>query len=174
MVGCRWERRLRARGQAPSLATYDRLRPLISAVPPCFDLAAMCIDGLDPEFANDALVKQLELMANNHISWVNDIYGLEKELYDETTSNLVMIVAREQGLHWGEAMQVCIERCNAEMRAFNELMAIVELGANEAQRAYLDALVSWMRGGIDWYSDTKRYLLPHDAGTRGITRAPAA
>ncbi|MEM7151606.1 MAG: hypothetical protein AAF799_02145 [Myxococcota bacterium] len=174
VIGCRWERDLRIRGEAPSLATYDRLRPLISAVPPCFDIAAMCIEGLDLAFVEHPLVQQLHIMATNHICWVNDIYGLEKELYDQTTSNLVMIVARENGSHWGEAMQRSIVRCNEELTAFDRLFAIVEADANEAERAYLDALVSWLRGGLDWYSDTKRYLLPHAAGNQGITRAPAA
>src|SRR5690606_616202 len=82
--GCRWERIIRLQGQVPSLATYSKLRLLISAVFPCFDFAGMCIDGARTDFADRVLVQQLEVLANNDLCWVNDIYGVDKEIGENT------------------------------------------------------------------------------------------
>lgn len=155
--GCRWERRLRLRSALPSLATYARLRPLISAVPPCFDFAGMWIDGERTSFAEDVLVRQLEAMAMNHICWVNDIYGVDKELHERTTSNLVIVLAHEGRLGWDAALDRAIEMCNAELEAFSALERQWAPGASDEGRRYVRALASWMRGNLDWYADTLRY-----------------
>lgn len=156
--GCRWERLLRLRETQPSLATYARLRPLISAVPPCFDFAGMCIDGSRTAFADDILVRQLEAMATNHICWVNDIYGLDKELRERTTSNIVIVLAHELELDWEDAIDQAIEMCNAELEAFMALEAELSRRLSDEGRRYVRALGSWMRGNLDWYADTMRYV----------------
>ena len=161
--GVRWERLIRMQGAIPSLATYSKLRLLISAVFPCFDFAGMCVDGQRADFADDPLVQQLEVMATNHICWVNDIYGVDKELREDTTSNIVIVLANELHLDWDGALDYAIEMCNSELEAFTNLERELEtkhgLDEQGAQllRAYVDALRSWMRGNLDWYSETKRY-----------------
>ncbi len=155
--GCRWERIIRAQGQIPRLATYSRLRLLISAVFPCFDFAGICIDGQRSDFARSIHVQQLEVMANNYICWVNDIYGLDKEIGEKTTSNLVIVLANQHRLTWDQAIDQAIEMCNAELEAFVELeLQLEQLGDPDCQ-AYVRALEAWMRGNLDWYSETHRY-----------------
>lgn len=155
--GCRWERFIRMQGSIPSLATYSKLRLLISAVYPCFDFAGLCIDGSRTDFADNMLVQQLEIMANNYICWVNDIYGVDKEISESTTSNLVIVLASEHDLSWEAALDRAIEMCNAELEAFMDLeQAIVALGDSESC-TYIESLKSWMRGNLDWYAETVRY-----------------
>jgi 5-epi-alpha-selinene synthase len=155
--GCRWERIIRVQGQVPSLATYSKLRLLISAVFPCFDFAGMCIDGRRTDFADNVLVQQLEVMANNYICWVNDIYGVDKEIGENTTSNLVIVLAHQYGLDWDQALDRAIEMSNTELEAFLALEQQLELLADTDCREYVAALKSWMRGNLDWYSETMRY-----------------
>jgi 5-epi-alpha-selinene synthase len=155
--GCRWERLIRLEGEIPSLATYSKLRLLISAVFPCFDLAGIHVDGARTDFADHVLVKQLEVMANNYVSWVNDIYGLGKEIEESTTSNLVIVIAHQFELDWDEALDRAIEMCNSELEAFVVLERQLDLLVSGDCRAYVRALASWMRGNLDWYSETRRY-----------------
>ena len=155
--GCRWERILRQQGEVPTLATYSKLRLLISAVYPCFDFAGMCIDSRSTRIAENVRVQQLEVMANNYVCWVNDIYGVDKELGEATTSNLVIVLAKEFGLSWEQALAKAIEMCNAELAAFCALEKVMQRLGDEGCRAYVDALRSWMRGNLDWYADTGRY-----------------
>jgi 5-epi-alpha-selinene synthase len=155
--GCRWERIIRLQGQVPSLATYSKLRLLISAVFPCFDFAGMCIDGKRTDFADNVLVQQLEVMANNYICWVNDIYGVDKEIGENTTSNIVIVLAHQFGLEWDKALDRAIEMCNAELEAFLALERLLLQLADADCRAYVGALKAWMRGNLDWYAETMRY-----------------
>ena len=119
---------------------------------PCFDFAGMYIEGGRDDFADNVLVGQLEVMANNYICWVNDIYGVDKEIAEDTTSNIVIVLAHEHGLDWAAALGRAIEMCNAELQAFLELERLAA-----SCRAYVEALESWMRGNLDWYAETKRY-----------------
>ncbi|CAB9506669.1 Terpene synthase family, metal binding domain [Seminavis robusta] len=157
--GCRWERVLRLQGKTPSIASYSKLRLIISAVHPCFDFAGLCIDPSKTDFAENPLVQKLEMMANNHICWVNDVYGVDKEIKEETTSNIVVVIAHENGLPWKEALDRSIIMCNKEAEAFVELEeCILTLGTvDDNTKAYIHALKTWMRGNFDWYSETGRY-----------------
>ena len=157
--GVRWERALRVRREIPSLATYRRLRPLISAVYPCLDLAAL-LAGRPAHARARALVEALELMANNYISWVNDIYGVDKERVEGTTANLVLVLRHEQALSWDDAIERAIEQCNAELRAFRSLereLALLGIAGEGQLVAHVHALQSWMRGNLDWHRETARY-----------------
>jgi 5-epi-alpha-selinene synthase len=157
--GVRWERVLRLQGHVPSPATYARLRPLNSAVFPCLDLAGMFIDGDDHGFAQSTWLQQLALMANNHVSWVNDVYGIDKEIRERTHANLVVVLASHDGLSWDDALDRAIEACNAELDAFVALSDIARARCDARGRALVDAMASWMRGNLDWYAETARYGL---------------
>jgi 5-epi-alpha-selinene synthase len=168
LEGCRWERLIRMQGRIPRLATYSKLRLLVSAVFPCFDFAGLCIDaeargvGRGTSFLDNVYVEQLEVMANNHICWVNDIYGLDKELGEQTTSNLVVVLASQHDLTWDQALDRAIDMCNSELEAFAELAQQLEQLGDPDCRAYVRALESWMRGNLDWYVETRRYQLDGD------------
>ena len=157
--GVRWERRLRLRHETPSMATYTKMRPLISAVFPCFDFAAMFTPGLTKQSVDNAYARQLEMVANNHICMVNDIFGVEKEIREGTTCNVVLVLMQEGALSLSAAIDRAVELCNEELAAFFALQSdyteLAQPGA--AGASYVGALRSWMRGNLDWYTKTKRY-----------------
>jgi 5-epi-alpha-selinene synthase len=165
--GCRWERIIRMQGRVPRLATYSKLRLLVSAVYPCFDFAGICMGGERTEFVDNVYIEQLEVMANNYICCVNDIHGLDKELGEQTTSILVVVLANQYGLSWDQALDRAIEMCNSEVEAFAELAEqLVQLGDPDCQ-AYVRGLEAWMRGNLDWYAETRRYSVDSDDGDQG-------
>jgi 5-epi-alpha-selinene synthase len=155
--GVRWERALRLDGGIPNIGTYSRLRLLNSAVFPCLDIAGMFIDPTDPSFVEGVYVQQLEVMANDYISWVNDIYGIDKEIREQTTANLVVVLRNQDALAWPDAVDSAIDRCNAEHEAFCSLRELVLEHTDARVHAYVHALESWMRGNLDWYAETRRY-----------------
>jgi 5-epi-alpha-selinene synthase len=157
LEGCRWERLIRIEGRVPSLATYTKLRRLICGAFPCFDFAGMYVDGTSTTFADHVLVQQLEVMANNYLGWVNDVLGLDKDLREGTTSNLVIVLVHQYGLDTDEALDRAIELCNSELEAFLALERQLGLLVHADCRAYVAALAAWMRGQLDWSLETKRY-----------------
>lgn len=157
----RWEAAVRASGAPPDLATYTRMRQLTSAMAPYLDLMAICM-GVDPQAAwlDHAYLKQLEWLAGNHICWVNDLFGLAKELKENNQHNLVLVLQHEHQLSLQAAVDQVVALCNAEMKAF---LALAKLFASEEEgqaadcQRYIQRLQTWMRGNLDWYAETERY-----------------
>eukprot|EP00634_Sargassococcus_sp_CCMP2135_P008521 CAMPEP_0198645562 /NCGR_PEP_ID=MMETSP1467-20131203/1311_1 /TAXON_ID=1462469 /ORGANISM="unid. sp., Strain CCMP2135" /LENGTH=403 /DNA_ID=CAMNT_0044381055 /DNA_START=115 /DNA_END=1326 /DNA_ORIENTATION=- len=166
VAGCRWELHFRE-GAVPSRAAYAKMRPLTSAVAPAIALVGLFLDNTRTDFADDALVRQLELAANNHVAWANDIYSIDKELNGGTTCNLVVVLAHDdddgesssRSSVWDKALDRAIEACNAELHAFADLEHVVVLrdDCDLARRAYVQGLKALIRGTLDWHSDTRRY-----------------
>ncbi len=112
LLGCQWE--ILSRARPPSLPTYLRIRRDSSAVFPCLDFALL-------DFAHDGaiaaldspLVIALETMANNVISWSNDIIGMSQER-SSGAENLVTALRRERELDWQGAVNAAAEMCDAE------------------------------------------------------------
>lgn len=155
----RWETMIHASHVPADLATYTKMRPLTSAVYTCFDLVAISA-GLDPSasWLTHAYIEQLENMANNHICWVNDLFGLAKEIKENNQNNLVLVLQHELQLTLQAAVDRAVAMCNAEMNAFLALAALFSTEASEVGcQRYINGLQSWMRGNLDWYAQTGRY-----------------
>lgn len=155
--GVRWERAHERRHEVVSLATYRHLRPMISACNLCFDLAGAFACPDDPSLGRDPLVRELERIANNHVSWVNDIFSLDRELAHGQSANVVVALARSEGLAMRQALDRAIEVTNEELATFVQLEArLDELGMGHAD-PYVAALATWMRGSLDWHAQSDRY-----------------
>lgn len=170
--GVRWERRLRHQSQSPDLATCLHLRSLTSAVSVCMDFTGLRVDGQRADLGRDPLLRRLELMANSYIGWVNDIYGLDEHLRESKGSNLVSVLAREEGLSMGQAIDRAIEICNAELHAFLALRSRVEAIGPSGSAGYVAALQRWMRGSLDWHAESHR--LQRARGLESASFLPAA
>lgn len=157
----RWEAAVRASGAPPDLATYTKMRQLTSAMAPYLNLMAICA-GIDPQatWLDHAYLKQLEMLAGNHICWVNDLFGLAKEIKENNQHNLVLVLQHEYQLNLQAAVDQVVALCNAELKAF---LALAELFATEEEgqaadcRRYIQRLQTWLRGNLDWYAETERY-----------------
>ena len=157
----RWEAAVHASGATPDLATYTKMRRLTSAVYTCFDLVAISA-GINPHTAwlDHAYIKQLESMANNHICWINDLFGLAKEMKENNRNNLVLVLQQEFQVSLQAAVDRVVALCNAEMKAFLALAALFSSEACATApgcQLYITNLQTWMRGNLDWYAQTGRY-----------------
>lgn len=156
-----WEAMVCIQEVTPDLSTYTKMRPYTGGVYTCFDMLGIA-SALDPEAdcLSHAYVKQLEVMANNHMCWVNDLFSLAKELREGNRKNLVLVLQHEQQLRLPEALERVVAMCNAEMRAFLNLVALlsVEKGTEgESLQLYIDGLAACIRGNLDWHTQTGRY-----------------
>jgi hypothetical protein len=143
---------------------YLRVRRDASAVFPCFDFSQL---DFAHEGAADALdgplVVALETMANNVISWSNDIIGMSREL-SAGVENLVTVLRRERKLDWQDAVNAAADMCNAEMRDFVAMRESLEELCGPQLRShrvelegYVDALCAWMSGSISWHLGSQRF-----------------
>lgn len=159
--GNRWEATNRARGIQPDLATYSKMRLMTGSVYTCYDLIGISED-IDPcaDFLQHAYIQQLATMANHHICWINDIFGLEKELREGNIHNLVLVLQHEHQIDLQTAVERAIQMCDAEMRGFigleSHLSALDPIQRDEAA-PYVAGVRAWIRGHIDWYTETGRY-----------------
>jgi hypothetical protein len=156
-----WEANNRRHRQIPDSASYCTMRRFTSAVYPCLLLIEVT-EGL--RLPSDAYshpdVQSLARMANNVISWSNDIVSLEKERLQGDIHNLAIVLSNEQNL----SLQTAVDRVAALYE--DEIYAFIALARRlpsftpsvdmELQR-YVAGLRSWMRANLDWSHDTFRY-----------------
>jgi Terpene synthase family 2, C-terminal metal binding len=167
-----WETDNRVRGIVPDEATYIRNRRHTGAIYVCMDLVDIVSDldipdalHADPRFAA-ALDSACDV-----VCWTNDVYSLEKERSLGEVHNLVCVVQHHRDLTEAQAVVHVREAISARTRAFLTEEAAL-LRAHPEHRVVLVPAVagmrSWMRGNLDWSSQTQRYRPP--AGT--ATAAP--
>ncbi len=162
---CVWESSNRERGIVPSLSDYIAMRPHTSALNTTLDMIDFTehIDLPDAIREHDA-VRRLALMANNVVSWANDIMSLEKELRRGDVHNLPLALQHERGMSLQEAVNEAAVMHDAEVRAFIDLneRLLKELPPvdDDIQRQlvkFVNVLTAWMRGNIDWSYESGRY-----------------
>jgi 5-epi-alpha-selinene synthase len=100
-------------------------------------------------------------MANNLISWCNDLVSLEKEMRVGDVHNLVVVLQHHHQISLQQAIHMAIEQHNAEMKAYLELEPQVPSFGPDIDpqvQLYLRGLRHWMRGNLDWGLTAKRYM----------------
>ena len=156
-----WEAVNRQRLRVPDLATYVAMRRVTGAVDSCFDLVfAGAGFAADSELLADPGCRRLARMANRHICWINDVFGLEKELQEGNVNNLVLVLRHHERIGARQAIHRALAMCDAEMRRFLDLESRLRQSgafAVEDFDRYGRLLRSWMRGHVDWDAETGRY-----------------
>ena len=165
-----WEARNRQNGIPPALNDYIKMRRYTGAVLSCFDLIFI-VEDLSPDecgWINDRPMIELEATANNHICWINDIFGLDKEIRENNINNLVLVLQNQDSCDLQKAVDTAIDLCNAQVRNFTNL-ADKQISSPDrfsrreiqAMERYIKGMKSWMSGHLVWYQHTGRYL-PRD------------
>jgi 5-epi-alpha-selinene synthase len=70
------------------------------------------------------------------------------------------VLQREHDIPLQDALNQAAQMCNAEMKAFVELEARLPTFSQTEDvslKSYVEGLQSWIRGHLDWYSQTSRY-----------------
>ena len=165
--GVKIEREHRLKGSIPTVEEYKKLRPLISAVYPCLDLSYHFseIDRYSESLPKEvkSSLQELELMANLHISQVNDIVSLPKELEEQTGVNIVVGLMHEQNLDLEQALLVAVKDTNQIMNNFFDKTNICLKLIDKSHEAYsttiktVQAMFDWMNGNYEWYKYSGRY-----------------
>jgi 5-epi-alpha-selinene synthase len=156
-----WEATNRRNNHVPDLATYTKMRLHTGAVFSCFDLIGIT-EEIDAHaaFFEYAYVQQLMVMANHHICWINDIFGLEKEMREGNMNNLVLVLQNQHQSSLQAAVDKAMAMCDAEIRAFLGLesrLIAFEGQQGDQLRCLINGMRAWMGGHINWYQETGRY-----------------
>jgi hypothetical protein len=141
--------------RVPDFETYTGLRREAGAVLPSLYLTAGICD-VPPRELRCAAVPELEIRANNHLCWVNDIASFAKELDEENPNNLLTVLQVHEHLSFDAALSRAVELCNAEFERFEE---VARHNAVECGR-YYEVLRWWIGGHLHWLDETERYSVP--------------
>lgn len=159
--GNEWEALNRIRGEVPSVSAFSKMRPHAGAAYTAFEFWAIVEDFPGGARLDHVAARELRLLANNCISWANDLYSLRKEIDEGNPNNVVLAIAREDGCDLPAAMRATVALYNREYRAFMQLVAdlpTLGLGRGELDlRPYADRLHGWILGNIHWSRMTPRY-----------------
>ncbi len=156
-----WEAQNRIQGIIPDETTYIKKRRDTGAIYICLDLIDI-VEHIDlPLHIYNSQVFQDTLEAtSNVVCWCNDIYSLEKEKALGESHNLVLVVQHTHHFTQQEAMNYVSDRICAEIQLFlnlqQQVLALFPMHTQDLQK-YLAGMRSWMRGNLDWSSETKRY-----------------
>ncbi|MDY7227323.1 terpene synthase family protein [Hyalangium rubrum] len=156
---CVWEAENRVNNRVPPLAEYMEFRRHTSALYVFFSLIEFVEHmTLTPELIPH--VHELEVRADDGVSWVNDMLSLEKEARAGDVHNLVIVLQHERGLSVQEAMDQAARLFNTRMREYVEIeqrMPSFGVETDVLLQRYLRGLRCWVRGNLDWSYESGRY-----------------
>lgn len=156
-----WEAQNRALRTCPDLATYASMRPYTGGLYTDLELIEVVEHiALPLQIRCHPVLKRLARLANDVVCWSNDVFSLSKESAQGDFHNLVVVLARQNGLEIQEAAEQAVQMCNAQVKRFLALeKRLPDFPSPHAQAVakYLDVLRAWMRGNLDWSLESARY-----------------
>jgi hypothetical protein len=155
-----WEHLNRRNSICPSWAAYVTMRAVTVGVLPLLELATITDDiSLSPDTLSHPAIVNLMTMCCNVVGWTNDLFTYEKEHAQGEVHNLVILLMRERDLSLNEARQLATRKIDAEVREFISLSQRLPSfgGDNTTTQRYVRIMQNWMRGHIDWSTETARY-----------------
>jgi MYXO-CTERM domain-containing protein len=156
-----WEANNRVQGIIPNPSEYIFHRHASSGFATHMDLTDFTEGiAIPPEIRDQLAIRQLTEIANNVISWTNDLFSLEKELQQGDFHNLALVLQHD--MHG--TLQAAVDQVGVmiaqQVARFQEIERQVPRFSAEidaALRRYIGVLHSWMRGNLDWSRATGRY-----------------
>ncbi|MGK5632402.1 terpene synthase family protein [Streptomyces sp. URMC 123] len=171
------QNRYHATGHVPDAATFLTMRRNTIAMIFQADVLEIVSGIAVPDPLRDSLLfRELVLCFADILAWHNDVYGLEKDLADGQTCNMVRVVAASEGCALAEAVDRVLERAKDRQRLFLEIqgqlpdladsLGLPPEAAAEATRLARD-LRAYAHADLVWIYRTRRYDLdrPRIRGT---------
>jgi hypothetical protein len=156
-----WETSNRVTSQLPTAEAYLLGRQQTSAVHSCFDISAICADvDVDALELRIAELKQLQFLACEVVSLINDIVSANKEGAHGDLHNLVLIYMHRHQTSANEAARRVVEVTQDRIDQFENLAGIIAERHREHAAAldrYLSGLRMWMVGNCEWSHTSLRY-----------------
>jgi Terpene synthase family 2, C-terminal metal binding len=161
-AACRWDAENRALQRVPDVHAYIENRRNSVANTISFDMFDLSEHIEFPTEVYESQPFQAVLQAaNNIVAWHNDVYSLRKELAHGDICNLVVAVRHAQRCSLQEAVNQVCTMIEMETRRFQVLVQDFPAYSAELDpeiRRYLFDLGKWIRGPLDWYQETLRYV----------------
>ncbi len=156
-----WEASNRSLGCLPDSATYRSFRPFTSAVYPCLLLIELAENlQLPAHTVGHPTFQRLSLLANNVISFSNDIVSCHKERAQGDVHNLVLIYEKELAIPFARAVERVAALHDADVREFialSERLPPFTPAVQANLQQYVTGMRYWMRANWDWSADAIRY-----------------
>ncbi|MFF0178848.1 terpene synthase [Micromonospora sp. NPDC005223] len=148
-------------GRPPGVAEYVRLRRATSAAYVSYPLIEFASGRPLPDAVyHHPALRRLAGLANDLLSWFNDIASLERDRATGGGHNLVLAVAAERGVPVPAALDLVAGHWRAEMGRFVVLRAATPSfgpALDQAVATHLDGLAAAVRGTVDWTLESARY-----------------
>ncbi|MET8834898.1 terpene synthase [Micromonospora sp. NPDC004540] len=148
-------------GRPPGIAEYVQLRRATSAAYVSYPLIEFAAGRPLPDAVyHHPALRRLADLANDLLSWYNDLASLERDRAGAGGHNLVLAVAAERAVSVPAAVDLVAARWRAEMAHFMALHAAVPSfgpALDESVTAHLDGLANAVRGTVDWTLESARY-----------------
>ncbi|MEU5530062.1 terpene synthase [Micromonospora chersina] len=148
-------------GRPPGVAEYVQLRRATSAAYVSYPLIEFAAGRPLPDAVyHHPALRRLADLANDLLSWYNDLASLERDRATAGGHNLVLAVAAERGVPVPAAVDLVATRWRTEMSRFMALRAAVPSfgpALDESVTAHLDGLANAVRGTVDWTLESARY-----------------
>ncbi|MFD2763797.1 terpene synthase family protein [Micromonospora eburnea] len=151
----------RSAGRAPGVDEYVELRRATSAAYVSYPLIEFAAGRPLPDAVyHHPALRRLADVANDLLSWFNDIASLERDRATTGGHNLVLAVAAERSVPVATAVDLVADRWRSEMGRFLALRAAVPSfgpALDESVTALLDGVANTVRGTLDWTLESARY-----------------
>ncbi|MFE9691621.1 terpene synthase family protein [Micromonospora sp. NPDC005806] len=151
----------RSAGRPPGVDEYVALRRTTSAAYVSYPLIEFATGRPLPDAVyHHPALRRLGELANDLLSWFNDIASLDRDRATAGGHNLVLAVAAERGVPVGTAVELVAARWRTEMARFTALRAAVPSfgpALDESVTAHLDGVTNAVRGTVDWTLESARY-----------------
>ncbi len=161
-TGCLWELENRAFSYTPTENEYIAVRRDTSGFRPCALLIEMCLPEALPALVREhPVMRKMQDMTNDVLSWTNDLFSFEKESKRGDTHNLVILLCKHQNLTLQTAVDVVGQRIETAIDQFKELETALPALNPEGDalvKSYLSGLKAWMNANLAWSLATGRYV----------------
>ncbi|MFR9779729.1 terpene synthase family protein [Micromonospora sp. MS34] len=151
----------RGAGRPPGVDEYIELRRATSAAYVAYPLIEFAARRPLPDAVyHHPALRRLGQLANDLLSWFNDIASLDRDQATAGGHNLVLAVAAERGVPVEAAVELVAARWRAEMARFTALRAAVPSfgpALDESVATHLDGVAAAIRGTVDWTLESARY-----------------
>ncbi|SCE65916.1 Terpene synthase family, metal binding domain [Micromonospora viridifaciens] len=166
-------------GRPPGVDEYVELRRATSAAYVSYPLIEFAAGRPLPDaVCHHPVLRRLGDLANDLLSWFNDIASLDRDRATAGGHNLVLAVAAEREVPIAAAVDLVVARWRNEMARFIALRtAVPSFGPalDESVATYLAGLANAIRGTIDWTLESARYPGKggHPVNASGSAGAPS-
>nr|AZO92733.1 terpene synthase 1 [Erythrolobus australicus] len=161
LLANRMERKVHVSDNVMKPADYIPCRRSLSACRAGFDVGAALL-GIDcAKIRSSEIARVMATLGNDHFSWLNDLFGIDRDLKQGTASNLIICLAAHTTHDLHHALDMTVNMLNETCTTFFELEHSEHVRADPDVRLYSQIVRSSIVGTLSWYYRSERYNAAH-------------